>query len=123
MQTLSRASIVTALAALLSTVAGAAAAHGPTPDDRPLPALPGPLVGAIEITNERDRPVQIYVDGRFAVEVRPRTTDVIERVPNGVRLVSYMGGGGRGPEELLWRPGVLVLSVCLIPRNRRGPRR
>ena len=94
MQTFTRASIAWALVALSSTVAGVATAHGP--DDRPIPEIPGPLVGAIEITNERDRAVQIYVDGRFALEVRGRTTDVVERVPNGVRLVTY-AGGGNGP--------------------------
>lgn len=67
------------------------------PDDRPAPigaeSAPGPLVGAIEITNERDRAVRIFVDGRFAIELRARTTDVLEQVPNGVRLVSYAGAG------------------------------
>jgi len=86
-------SVVLALAALLVT-GGAASAQGP--DDRPPPIdAPGPLVGSIEITNERDRPLQIYVDGRFAIELRARTTDTLERVPNGIRLVSYNGAGGR----------------------------
>jgi len=88
-----RTTITLALAALLMTGA-AASAHGP--DDRPAPVdVPGPLVGSIELTNERDRPVQIYVDGRFALELRARTTDAIERVPNGIRLVSYIGAGVR----------------------------
>ena len=67
------------------------------PEDRPAPigaeSAPGPLVGAIEITNERDRPVRIFIDGRFAIELRPRTTDVIDQVPNGIRLVAYAGAG------------------------------
>lgn len=78
-------------------IAGSATAHAQTPYDRPppqdVPGLPGPLVGALEITNERDRPVQVYIDGRFALELRPRSTDVVERVPNGIRLVSYAGLG------------------------------
>lgn len=76
-----------------------ARAHGP--DERPVPVqpgepanLPGPLTGSLEITNERDRPVQIYLDGRFALELRARSTDTLERVPNGVRLVSYVGSDG-----------------------------
>jgi len=90
--------------ALVSTlIAGVGAAHAQSPHDRPppldLPGLPGPLVGAIEITNERDRPVQVYIDGRFALELRPRSTDVIERVPNGVRLVSYAGMGRRDDDR------------------------
>ena len=85
----------TVMATMLMT--GGASAHGP--DDRPPPTgepagLPGPITGSIEITNERDRSVQIYIDGRFVLELRARTTDTLERVPNGIRLVSYVGSDG-----------------------------
>ncbi len=80
------------------TLALPAAAEARGPDDRPPPVgLPGPLVGAIELSNERDRPVAIYLDGRFAIEVGARSTTVLEDVPNGTRLVSYPVSH-RGPE-------------------------
>ncbi|MBL8786438.1 MAG: hypothetical protein JNJ59_16165 [Deltaproteobacteria bacterium] len=84
--------------ALLSVMAGTANAHGPDPDPRPRPiapgeGAPGALTGAIEVTNERERPVEVYVDGRFAIEVRGRATQLIEGVPNGIRVVSYTGLG------------------------------
>ena len=94
---------ITAVAWTLTAMsfAGAARAHGPddVPPPREVAGLPGPLVGAIEITNERDRPVQVYIDGRFALELRARTTDVVERVPNGIRLVSYAGMGRRDDDR------------------------
>lgn len=51
--------------------------------------LRGPLTGSIEVTNERNRLVQLYVDGRFALEIAPRSTAVLPDVPNGIRLVAY----------------------------------
>jgi hypothetical protein len=82
---------------VLATVIGLGATAAAGPGDRPPPvgALPGPLVGTIEISNERARPVAIYLDGRFALEVRPRSTQLIDSVPNGVRLVSYSGAHER----------------------------
>jgi len=84
--------------AFLTMIAGSANAHGPDPDPRARPiavgeGAPGALTGAIEVTNERERPVEIYIDGRFALEVRGRSTQLIDGVPNGIRVVSYAGLG------------------------------
>lgn len=74
----------------LSLMVGAtgAAQARPTPVPPPV-SLPGPLTGAIEITNERHRPVEVYIDGTFAIELPGLTTRTLPEIPNGVRLVSY----------------------------------
>jgi hypothetical protein len=51
--------------------------------------LPGPLTGSLEISNERHRPIEVYIDGSFAIELPAQTTRVLREIPNGVRLVSY----------------------------------
>lgn len=89
-------------AVFLMALAGLTSAAAAAPGDRPPPVgLSGPIVGSIEISNERDRPVAIYIDGRFALEVGARRTEVISAVPNGIRLVSY-AGAGHG-EGLRWQ--------------------
>ncbi|MCC6619945.1 MAG: hypothetical protein IT385_01740 [Deltaproteobacteria bacterium] len=62
------------------------------------PGLGGALTGSIEISNERHRPMKVFVDGRFALEVGARATAIIPDVPNGVRLVAY--GDRRGAFEV-----------------------
>ena len=90
------------LLALSLTLGGAALAR-----PAPLPVrpseLPGPLVGSLEISNERERPVLVYIDGTFAIELAPNTTRVLPDVPNGLRLVTYGEAnerGGRGARDV-----------------------
>jgi hypothetical protein len=85
------------LLALTLTFGGSALAR-PTPLPERPSEIPGPLVGSLEISNERERPVQVYIDGTFAIELPPSTTRVLPDVPNGMRLVSY-GERGEGRER------------------------
>lgn len=82
MNTLARLTLLLGLC-----VAGVAQAR-PTPVPPPA-SLPSPLTGSIEITNERQRPVEVYIDGTFALELPGLTTRTLPEIPNGVRLVSY----------------------------------
>lgn len=93
MKTTSKTLAWTLLAGLVLTGASASA-RGPEglPDDAQrfaIGELRGPLTGSLEVTNERARPVQLYIDGRFAIEIAGRTTAVVPDVPNGLRLVAY----------------------------------
>lgn len=73
----------------LIAIGGAALAR-PVPVPEPGPRdLPGPLTGSLEISNERHRPIEVHIDGAFALELPAQTTRVLREVPNGVRLVSY----------------------------------
>ncbi len=111
------------LLALSLTLGGAALAR-----PAPLPArpseIPGPLVGSLEISNERERPVLVYIDGTFAIELPPSTTRVLPDVPNGMRLVSYgergegSERGGRGARDV--QPGGYVTDRVDIRIDRRA---
>jgi len=89
----------------LVTAASAAMARPPEPagpppvrDELTAADLGGALTGSIEISNERHRPVQVFIDGRFALEVAARATAIVPDVPNGIRLVAY--GNRRGDLQI-----------------------
>jgi hypothetical protein len=75
----------------LSTIGGAAQARPTPPPVAAVDGLPRALTGSLELTNERARPVEVYIDGAFALEIPALTTRTIGAVPNGLRLVSYAG--------------------------------
>jgi len=82
------------LFALSCVTLGGSVMARPAPRPEPTPELPGPLVGSLEISNERERPVLVYIDGAFAIELPASSTRVLPGVPNGTRLVTYGGRVG-----------------------------
>lgn len=85
---------------LLGLLAAGTASARPTPvplpngvrpggEADPAKGIPGPLTGSLEITNERHRPVEVFLDGTFALELPALSTRILPDVANGVRLVTY----------------------------------
>ncbi|MFT7578552.1 MAG: hypothetical protein ACI9MR_000210 [Myxococcota bacterium] len=62
-------------------------------------AAHGPLTGEIEVTNDRFRPVTVWLDGQSVATLAPQARKVLRSVPNGVRVLEFAGPRGRAQVE------------------------